>query len=184
MVYVCEERGIDTSKIKMKLEFERDEEKHLTTAVHMHIDLPPDFPPEYKVAVIKTAKLCTVKRNIADPPQFTISATISDCQPIPVDGLNMKKIVFDPRYQAICLWNLGLFFEMHELLESIWQASRETERSALKEWIQAAGVYVLFQRDRADIARSLVQRAIIHLRNGFTSLDFIANKEIQNLLHH
>ena len=80
VVYFCEERGIDTSKIKMKLEFERDEEKHLTTAVHMHIDLPPDFPPKYKAAVIKTAKLCTVKRNIADPPQFTISATIQDEQ--------------------------------------------------------------------------------------------------------
>jgi hypothetical protein len=31
----------------------------------------------------------------------------------------------DPRYQAICLWNLGLFFEMHELLEPLWQKTRE-----------------------------------------------------------
>jgi len=78
VVYFCQERGIDTSKIKMKLEFERDEEKHLTTGVHMHIDLPPDFPPKYKAAVVKSAELCTVKRNIADPPQFKISATIQD----------------------------------------------------------------------------------------------------------
>jgi ribosomal protein S12 methylthiotransferase accessory factor len=78
VVYFCQERGIDTSTIKMKLEFMRDAEKHLTRAVHMHIDLPPDFPPKYKAAVIKSAELCTVKRNIADPPQFTISATIRD----------------------------------------------------------------------------------------------------------
>ena len=77
VVYFCQERGIDTSKIKMKLEFERDEEKHLTTGVHMHIDLPPDFPPKYKAAVVKSAELCTVKRNIVDPPQFTITAAIS-----------------------------------------------------------------------------------------------------------
>ena len=80
VVYFCQERGIDTSNIKVKLEFERDEEKHLTTAVHMRIDLPPDFPPKYKAAVIKSAALCTVKRNIADPPQFTISAAIQDKQ--------------------------------------------------------------------------------------------------------
>jgi len=78
VVYFCQERGIDTSNIKMKLEFDRDEEKHLTTAVHMQIDLPPDFPTKYKKAVIKAAKLCTVKRNIADPPEFKISATIQD----------------------------------------------------------------------------------------------------------
>ena len=76
VVYFCQERGIDTSKIKMKLEFDRDEKKNLTTAVHMHIDLPADFPPKYKKAAIKAAKLCTVKRNIADPPEFNISATI------------------------------------------------------------------------------------------------------------
>ena len=78
VAYFCQERGIDTSNIRMKLEFERDEEKHLTTAVHIHIELPPDFPPKYKAAVIKTAELCTVKRNIVDPPKFTVSATIND----------------------------------------------------------------------------------------------------------
>ncbi|MBW2177884.1 MAG: osmotically inducible protein OsmC [Deltaproteobacteria bacterium] len=78
VVYFCQERGIDTSNIKMKLQFERNEEKHLTTAVHIHIDLPPDFPPKYKVAVVKTAELCSVKRNILDPPQFTVSAAIRE----------------------------------------------------------------------------------------------------------
>ena len=76
VVYFCQERGIDTSNIKMKLQFERNEKKHLTEAVHIHIDLPPEFPPKYKAAIVKTAGLCSVKRNILDPPQFTISAEI------------------------------------------------------------------------------------------------------------
>ena len=76
VVYFCRERGIDPSSIKMSLAFERDEEKHLTTEVHLHIDLPPDFPPKYKAAVIKSAELCTVKRNIVDPPQFNVTAAI------------------------------------------------------------------------------------------------------------
>ena len=81
----------------------------------------------------------------------------------------------DPRYQSIYLWNLGLFFEMHELLETIWLTSRDPERSALKGWIQAAGVCVHFQRGKEDAARSLAQRAARHLRTGRTRLDFIAN---------
>lgn len=81
----------------------------------------------------------------------------------------------DTRLQAICLWNLGLFFEMHELLETIWHQSRDPERSALKGWIQAAGVYVHFQRGKVDAARGLAKRAVKHLRNGRGCLNFIAN---------
>ena len=83
--------------------------------------------------------------------------------------------VVDPRFQAICLWNLGLFFEMHELLETIWQNACEPERSALKGWIQAAGVYIHFQRGKVDAARSLARRAEMHLRKGRSYLGFIAN---------
>jgi len=76
VVYFCQERDIDTSQIKMTLQFDRNETKHLVEAVRIHIDLPPGFPEKYKSAVIKTAELCTVKRNIADPPQFSVSAEI------------------------------------------------------------------------------------------------------------
>lgn len=81
----------------------------------------------------------------------------------------------DPRYQAISLWNLGLFFEMHELLETIWQNAFEPERTALKGWIQAAGVYVHYHRGKPDAALGLAQRAVKHLRKGRGCLGFIAN---------
>jgi uncharacterized OsmC-like protein len=78
VVYFCQERGIDPSGISMRLQFEKNESNRLTEAVHIHIDLPPDFPPKYKSAVVKSAGLCSVKRNIFAPPQFTISAVIRD----------------------------------------------------------------------------------------------------------
>ena len=78
VVYFCQERGIDPSDIKMRLYFERNEAKHLTETVHIHMELPPEFPPKYKTAVIKTAELCSVKRNILDPPKFMVSAKIRD----------------------------------------------------------------------------------------------------------
>lgn len=83
--------------------------------------------------------------------------------------------IVDARYQAICLWNLGLYFEMHELLETIWLRSRDPERSALKGWIQAAGVYVHFRRGKKAVARSLAKRAAVYLNSGRDSLRFIAN---------
>ncbi len=78
VVYFCDERGLDTTGIKMTLEFDRNEEKHLVEAVRIHIDLPPGFPKKYKKAIIKTAGLCTVKRNIIDPPKFTVTAEIEE----------------------------------------------------------------------------------------------------------
>ena len=83
--------------------------------------------------------------------------------------------ILDLRYQAISLWNLGLFFEMHELLETLWLKTREPERSAWKGWIQAAGVYVHLQRGKVDAARNLARRAEMHLRKGRPFLGFISN---------
>ena len=91
-----------------------------------------------------------------------------------IDEIRDNRII-DTRYQAICFWNLGLFFEMHELLETIWHQSHDPERSALKGWIQAAGVYVHVQRGKVDAAKGLAKRAVNHLRNGRSSLGFIAN---------
>jgi ribosomal protein S12 methylthiotransferase accessory factor len=76
VVYFCDERGLDSKGIEMTLAFDRNEKKHLIEAIRIHIDLPPGFPAKYKKAVMKTAGLCTVKRNIIDPPKFTITAAI------------------------------------------------------------------------------------------------------------
>jgi putative redox protein len=76
VLYFCEERKIDTTGLKMNLAFEQDQKTHLVTRVGMQISLPPGFPPKYKKAVIKAAGLCTVKRNIAEPPEFEITADI------------------------------------------------------------------------------------------------------------
>ena len=76
VLYFCEERKIDTTGLKMNLAFEQDQKTHLVTKVRMQISLPTGFPPKYKKAVIKAAELCTVKRNIAAPPEFEITADI------------------------------------------------------------------------------------------------------------
>ena len=76
VVYFCDEREIDMSGLKMTVGFDRNEKKNLVEAVRIHIHLPPGFPEKYKATVIKVAGLCTVKRNIFDPPEFIIKADI------------------------------------------------------------------------------------------------------------
>jgi putative redox protein len=78
VAFFCDERGLDAAGIKMTLAFDRNETKHLVEAVRIHIALPPGFPEKYKNAIIKTAGLCTVKRNILDPPEFTVTADIRE----------------------------------------------------------------------------------------------------------
>jgi hypothetical protein len=81
----------------------------------------------------------------------------------------------DPRRQAVMLWNAGLFFELHELLETIWHGARGAERIALKGLIQAAGAYVHSLRGKADAARGLACKARQNLLDGCKCLNFIAN---------
>jgi ribosomal protein S12 methylthiotransferase accessory factor len=78
VVYFCEERNIDITGMKMSLTFDRNEQTHLIEKVDIQISLPPGFPKKYKSAIVKTAGLCTVKRNILNPPEFQITADIQD----------------------------------------------------------------------------------------------------------
>lgn len=76
---------------------------------------------------------------------------------------------------AVALWNAGLYFELHELLETIWPDAPEPERTALKGWIQAAGAYLHSERGQPAAARGLAQRARRHLTAGAAALAFIIN---------
>ncbi len=72
----CRQREIDTSKLKLTLEFDRNEKTHLIEEIRIQIHLPPGFPEKYTKAIIRTAELCTVKRNILTPPRFAVTAEI------------------------------------------------------------------------------------------------------------
>lgn len=48
----------------------------------------------------------------------------------------------EPIEQAVILWNQGLFFEVHEVLEHAWYHAQGNEKLTLQALIRAAGVYV------------------------------------------
>jgi hypothetical protein len=86
-----------------------------------------------------------------------------------------SKHVQDPEHQALVLWNAGLFFELHELLETVWRGASGEARAGLKGLIQAAGVYVHQLRGNAAAARGLALRARQNLLAGRDHLAFIGD---------
>lgn len=87
----------------------------------------------------------------------------------------------DPKRQALVLWNVGLFFELHELLETVWRDKRGESRTGLKGLIQAAGVYVHQSRGNAAAAQGLALRARRNLLEGRDHLAFV--EDIDRLIH-
>lgn len=74
LLYFCENRAISTDHIEMTIHFEMDEKSHLLEKVAMEIDLPEAFPPKYIKPLIRAVEQCTVKRSIAHPPRFSVTA--------------------------------------------------------------------------------------------------------------
>lgn len=48
----------------------------------------------------------------------------------------------DPLRQGFILWELGLYFEVHEILEQAWLRAEGTEKELLQALIRAAGVQI------------------------------------------
>jgi hypothetical protein len=86
-----------------------------------------------------------------------------------------QRDVKEPLDQVTALWDHGLFFEVHELLEEIWQAACDPLKQALKGLIQAAGVYIHLQRGHRKAARGLARRSLVHLAAARGALGFVAD---------
>jgi len=92
----------------------------------------------------------------------------------------------DAKIQMLVFWNQGLFFEVHDHLERLWQQNTGDERQAIKGLIQAAGVYVHLQFNRRQAAEKLAAKAMNRILKFAECLSFIDNlnllvNKLQNL---
>jgi len=81
----------------------------------------------------------------------------------------------DAKLQALIIWNHGLFFEVHEHLERIWQATTGDEYQALKGLIQAAGVYIHLKFNHRAPAGKLAIKSSNRIQKYSDCLTFIAD---------
>ena len=68
----CQKRKIPTENIKLVLKIDKDKETHMINKINVEIQVPEDFPDNYKNAVIKSAGLCAVKKHLEKPPRIDI----------------------------------------------------------------------------------------------------------------
>lgn len=85
--------------------------------------------------------------------------------------------------QAVVLWDLGLFFEMHELLETEWKEATGERRRALQGLIRAAGmkIHAASNREKAAAGMGVKARADLlkygRLLKGFNLAPVLAEIE-------
>ena len=93
----------------------------------------------------------------------------------------------DKLRQAEILWEQGLFFEMHELLENIWNSAEGNERKALQGLIRAAGMKIHAENGNTGAAVAMGRKAQTDLQlygralNSFNRLESIL-AEVTNTL--
>jgi len=68
----CQQRGISTDGVKIIQRMESDPFKRGIGKISLEIQVPAEFPEQYKEAVIRSAELCAVKKYLHDPPSFDI----------------------------------------------------------------------------------------------------------------
>jgi uncharacterized protein len=81
----------------------------------------------------------------------------------------------DPVRHGLILWDLQLFFEVHEVLEHAWHFAEGGRRGLLQALIRAAGVYIKLESGYARQAAGLAERACEVLeRNRVELRDYFA----------
>ena len=70
----CDQRGISTDNIKIFQHLSWNQESKMFDKIEIEIDIPADFPDNYKEAMLRTADLCTVKKHLMHPPEIKVIA--------------------------------------------------------------------------------------------------------------
>ncbi len=70
----CQQRGINTEGMTITQSLEFNPTTRLVGQVNLEINLPEGFPDKYKSAIINAANLCAVKKHLANPPTFNVTA--------------------------------------------------------------------------------------------------------------
>ncbi len=71
----CRQRGIDQQGIEIIQHMHVDEATRMIDTIEIEIILPESFPDKYKESVIKAAGACSVKKHIANAPEFVVKTS-------------------------------------------------------------------------------------------------------------
>jgi len=66
----------------------------------------------------------------------------------------------DMFWRALVLWDLGLFFEVHEILEQEWRRAEGDKKVIVQAMIRAAGAYIKLEYGYAAAAAKMAAKAL------------------------
>lgn len=84
--------------------------------------------------------------------------------------------------KALVLWDLELFFEVHEILEHAWLSAQGLDKLILQAMIRAAGVYIHLDHGNSKGAQKMAARAVATLSanrefvSRFFDIDLLLDK--------
>ena len=84
----------------------------------------------------------------------------------------------DPLYFGLLLWDEGLFFEVHEVLEHAWLNAEGEEKLFLQAMIRAAGVYIKLQAGYPDPATKIAAKAYVVLERNRDRLAVYSDPDV------
>jgi len=71
----CQRRGIPTEGIRLLQRMDPDPQTGLIGRISLDIHVPPEFPEQYRQAVIRAAEQCAVKKHLDHPPVIEVATT-------------------------------------------------------------------------------------------------------------
>lgn len=78
----CQARKLSTEGLALRQHVELDPETKLPSRVRIDIELPRDFPEHYRVAIMRAAENCKVKKTIAAAPVFEVTAHATEAREV------------------------------------------------------------------------------------------------------
>jgi len=70
----CQARGLATDDLTLKVKADKDPAVKRVTHVDIALELPPEFPPRYREAIVRATDQCSVKKHLLDPPAIEVTA--------------------------------------------------------------------------------------------------------------
>lgn len=71
----CQNRKIDPGSRKISVELQSHKKTRMIEKIIFKIDFAAEFPQKYTSALLRTMKLCYVKKHFEQPPQFEFMTT-------------------------------------------------------------------------------------------------------------
>ena len=68
----CQERQLPTEGLGLSMDWERSPETKLVARIRISLRLPEGFPEKYRVAILRAADQCSVKKHLAAPPAIEV----------------------------------------------------------------------------------------------------------------